>query len=73
MDLLGEAASQPGAEVPSQCRAARTGFEQACRASWVKHFDSLRDKRLRYLQTIQRNIRAQEATALGSIAGQEQQ
>lgn len=72
MDDAGEAAQQPGAAVPGQCAAARRAYEAACSASWVKHFDGLRDKRLRYLQTLQHNISVQASSATGVLAGKEQ-
>ena len=57
------------AAVPSQCRAARAAYQAACKASWVRHFDVLQDKRLRYLQTLRSNIAKQTQTGAGSQQG----
>lgn len=54
---------------PAQCKAARAAYEAACKASWVKHFDLLQDKRLRYLQTLRTNIAKQTQTGAGSQQG----
>lgn len=54
---------------PAQCKAARAAYEAACKASWVKHFDLLQDKRLRYLQTLRTNIAKQTQTGVGSQQG----
>lgn len=55
--------------VPSKCREARAAFEAACKGSWVRHFDLLHDKRLRYLQTLRTNIAKQTQTGTGSQQG----
>ena len=55
--------------VPSQCKRERAAYEAACKASWVKHFDLLQDKRLRYLQTLRQNIAKQTQTGTGSQQG----
>lgn len=55
--------------VPSQCQAARAAFTAACKASWVRHFDLLQDKRLRYLHTLRSNIARQTQTGTGSQQG----
>jgi hypothetical protein len=55
--------------VPSQCKRERAAYEAACKASWVKHFDLLHDKRLRYLQTLRQNIAKQTQTGTGSQQG----
>lgn len=54
---------------PSACKAARAEYEAACKASWVRHFDVLQDKRLRYLQTLRTNIAKQTQTGAGSQQG----
>lgn len=55
--------------VPSQCKATRAAYEAACKRSWVRHFDVLQDKRLRYLQTLRTNIAKQTQTGTGSQQG----
>ena len=72
VEAAGEAANQPGAPVPPTCREARRAYEGACSSAWVRHFDALRDKRLKYLQTLQSNIAASAAVATGTLAGKEQ-
>ncbi len=55
---------------PPACKAARGAYEAACKASWVRHFDVLQDKRLRrYLQTLRSNIAKQTQTGAGSQQG----
>lgn len=54
---------------PPACKAARAAYEAACKASWVRHFDVLQDKRLRYLQTLRSNIAKQTQTGAGSQQG----
>lgn len=54
---------------PPACKAARAAYQAACKASWVKHFDVLHDKRLRYLQTLRTNIARQTQTGTGSQQG----
>ena len=54
---------------PAQCKAARAAYEAACKASWVRHFDVLQDKRLRYLQALRTNIAKQTQSGLGSQQG----
>ncbi|KAL4430693.1 hypothetical protein ABPG75_005949 [Micractinium tetrahymenae] len=54
---------------PPACKAARAAYEAACKASWVRHFDVLQDKRLRYLQTLRTNIAKQTQTGAGSQQG----
>lgn len=55
--------------VPAACRPARAAYEAACKRSWVRHFDLLHDKRLRYLQTLRTNIAKQTQTGTGSQQG----
>ncbi|EFN59025.1 hypothetical protein CHLNCDRAFT_137711 [Chlorella variabilis] len=57
------------APIPAQCSATRAAYTSACKASWVKHFDLLQDKRLRYLQTLRANIAKQTQTGTGSQQG----
>lgn len=59
--------------VPSQCKGQRRAYEQACRASWVQHFDAGHDKELRLLKTLRANINKSSATATGGLAGKSQQ
>ena len=58
--------------VPAACRRARAAYEGACRPSWVRHFDTLHDKKLRLLRTLQGSISTATPEALGSLAGKEQ-
>jgi len=48
-------------------------FEQLCKPSWVKHFDSARDTELGVLKTLKENINQSEKTALGGLSGKNQQ
>ena len=57
------------APLPAQCASARAAFVGACKPSWVRHFDLLHDKKLRYLQTLHSNIAKQARTGTGSLAG----
>ncbi|KAI3433768.1 hypothetical protein D9Q98_003574 [Chlorella vulgaris] len=57
------------APIPAACKSARAAYDKACKASWVKHFDLLQDKRLRYLQTLRSNIAKQTQTGVGSQQG----
>lgn len=55
--------------VPKSCQRARRAFEGACKPSWVKHFDTLHDKRQRLARTLQTNISRTAASAKGNLAG----
>eukprot|EP00891_Asterochloris_glomerata_P001997 jgi/Astpho2/1997/Aster-x1054 len=61
-----------GPAVPRACKQQRLDFEAACKSSWVKHFDALRDKRLQTLQKLQATISRTGQKAAGSIAGEQQ-
>ncbi|KAK9820267.1 hypothetical protein WJX72_008310 [[Myrmecia] bisecta] len=57
--------------VPAACKQRRQQFEAACRASWVHHFDRLRDKEVLLVQTLHSNInRTTDKT--GRLAGEPQ-
>ena len=64
-----QAPFSPGDSVPTPCRRQRAAYEKACLQSWVKHFDTLRDKEVRFLQTLHRNINSSASTATGGLSG----
>lgn len=37
-------------EIPNKCRQARKAYEELCRDSWVHHFDTLKEKELKFYQ-----------------------
>ncbi|KAL6766629.1 hypothetical protein ACKKBG_A36760 [Auxenochlorella protothecoides x Auxenochlorella symbiontica] len=60
---------RPGKEAPLACKSVRKEYEASCKASWVKHFDTLHDKRLQLARTLQTNISRSSASSKGSLAG----
>eukprot|EP00873_Tetraselmis_striata_P029602 jgi/Tetstr1/449866/TSEL_036925.t1 len=56
---------------PKQCRSTRKAYEAACKASWVKHFDRLKDKEVRVVRVLHDNINQRSAQARGGLAGEE--
>lgn len=56
---------------PKQCRSTRKAYEAACQASWVKHFDRLKDKEVRVVRVLHDNINKRADKARGGLAGEE--
>lgn len=71
VEETGEPFNPETGEIPRGCRRQRKAFEQACRASWVKHFDIAHDKNLKLLQTLRGNINKGSATAAGGLSGKD--
>ena len=57
------------APIPAACAQQRQAYENSCRSSWVRHFDTSQDKELRILKTLRNNINASASTAAGGLQG----
>ncbi|KAK9839979.1 hypothetical protein WJX74_001425 [Apatococcus lobatus] len=57
---------------PEGCQKQRSDFEAACKSSWVSHFDKLKDKDTRLIQTLHKNINtsASKGQLKGQLSGQ---
>ncbi|PNW78148.1 hypothetical protein CHLRE_10g466000v5 [Chlamydomonas reinhardtii] len=62
----------PGAPIPAKCLQLRKTFEQACPASWVKHFDDLQEASARRSKYLAATINRAADSAAGSLAGKSQ-
>lgn len=70
VDSQGESL-KPG-EIPEKCRKLRKEFEASCKQSWVRHFDKLRERDIKFAKEFSRVIDATASSAKGTTAGQPQ-
>ncbi|EFJ48969.1 hypothetical protein VOLCADRAFT_104508 [Volvox carteri f. nagariensis] len=59
----------PGAQIPLKCKLQRTQFEDACPASWLKHFDELQEANARRAKYLAATINRAADKAAGSLSG----
>lgn len=60
---------QAGQPVPADCKDLRKKYEECCSASWVAHFDKLRDQDVRRVRALHANINDNHQKSKGVEAG----